>query len=118
MTPVPFGGWLFPMNKSTSSRRAIAELEKAVSLREEGTLSRGLLANAYALAGETGRASSVLNQLKELSRKRYVSPVDIAIVGFSNYQSQSLTTTFRSTVLGSAATCEPCEIGCDIQRSY
>ena len=33
--------------------KAIAELEKAVSFQEEGTLSRGLLANAYALAGET-----------------------------------------------------------------
>jgi TolB-like protein/DNA-binding winged helix-turn-helix (wHTH) protein/Tfp pilus assembly protein PilF len=59
---------------------AIAELEKAVILSGTGTLSRGLLANAYALVGETGKAMSVLNELKELSRKRYVSPVDMAIV--------------------------------------
>jgi TolB-like protein/DNA-binding winged helix-turn-helix (wHTH) protein/Tfp pilus assembly protein PilF len=36
---------------------AVAELEKAVILSGEGTLSRGLLANAYALAGETGKYS-------------------------------------------------------------
>ena len=60
--------------------KAVTELEKAVSLSGEGTLSRGLLANAYALAGETGKALTVLAELKELSRKRYVSPVDFAVV--------------------------------------
>jgi hypothetical protein len=59
---------------------AIAELEKAVILSGTGTLSRGLLAHAYALAGETSKALSVLDELKELSKKRYVSPVDMAIV--------------------------------------
>jgi tetratricopeptide (TPR) repeat protein len=59
---------------------AIAELEKAVILSGTGTLSRGLLADAYALAGEIGRALGVLDELKELSKKRYVSPVDMAIV--------------------------------------
>jgi TolB-like protein/DNA-binding winged helix-turn-helix (wHTH) protein/Flp pilus assembly protein TadD len=59
---------------------AIAELEKAVIFSGEGTLSRGLLANAYALAGDTGKASVVLGELKEMSKKKYVSPVDLAIV--------------------------------------
>jgi TolB-like protein/DNA-binding winged helix-turn-helix (wHTH) protein/Tfp pilus assembly protein PilF len=60
--------------------KAIVELEKAVILSGEGTLSRGLLANAYALVGETGKALSILGELKKRSRKRYVSPVDLAIV--------------------------------------
>ncbi len=60
--------------------KAIVELEKAVILSGEGTLSRGLLANAYALAGETNKALSILGELKKFSRKRYVSPLDMAIV--------------------------------------
>ena len=59
---------------------ALVELERAVKLSGTGTLSRGLLANAYALAGEKEKALSVLGELKALSKKRYVSPVDMAIV--------------------------------------
>ena len=59
---------------------AIAELEKAVIFSGEGTLSRGLLGNAYAAAGDTRKAWVVLGELKEMSRERYVSPVDLAII--------------------------------------
>jgi TolB-like protein/DNA-binding winged helix-turn-helix (wHTH) protein/Flp pilus assembly protein TadD len=59
---------------------AIVELEKAVILSGTGTLSRGLLGNAYALSGEKKKALSSLEELKKLSKKKYVSPVDIAIV--------------------------------------
>jgi TolB-like protein/DNA-binding winged helix-turn-helix (wHTH) protein len=59
---------------------AIVELEKAVSLSGPGTLSRALLANAYALAGQTAKASAILDGLKDLSTKKYVSPVDMAVV--------------------------------------
>ena len=59
---------------------AIVELEKAVTLSGAGTLSRGLLADAYALAGETGKAWAILDELKELYKYRYVSPVDMAVV--------------------------------------
>ena len=71
---------------------AIVELEKAVVLSGAGTLSRALLANAYAVAGETGKALRVLDELKELSRKRYVSPVDMAVVytGLGDHKSAFL----------------------------
>jgi tetratricopeptide (TPR) repeat protein len=59
---------------------AIAELEKAVILSGGGSLSRALLGNAYARAGETLKAKTVLRELNEMSRERYVSPIDLAIV--------------------------------------
>jgi TolB-like protein/tetratricopeptide (TPR) repeat protein len=58
---------------------AIARLEKAVSISDE-TLFRAELANAYASAGETAKALNILAQLKALSKQRYVSPVDMAVV--------------------------------------
>jgi tetratricopeptide (TPR) repeat protein len=59
---------------------AIAELEKAVSLSNGGTLYRAALAHAYALSGERAKALSVVGELKELSNRGYVSPLDIAVV--------------------------------------
>jgi len=58
---------------------AIAELKEAVSISDT-PLYRGLLANAYALAGERAKALSALDELKALSLQRYVSPLDIAVV--------------------------------------
>ncbi len=58
---------------------AIRELEKAVSL-SDGPIYRALLANAYASAGQRGKALDILEQLKALSKQRYVSPIDMAVV--------------------------------------
>jgi TolB-like protein/Tfp pilus assembly protein PilF len=58
---------------------AIAKLEKAVSL-SDGSFYRALLARAYALAGDTTKALNILDELKALSQRRYVSPFDIAVV--------------------------------------
>jgi len=38
------------------------------------------LAHAYALAGEVGKATQVLQKLQKLSRKRYIAPYSIAVV--------------------------------------
>ena len=38
------------------------------------------MANAYALFGKPGKALTVLAELKELSKKRYVSPVDFSVI--------------------------------------
>lgn len=59
---------------------AIAELERAVSLSRGGTIYRALLAHAYALAGEGTKALSILHELMVLSKQKYVSPLDIAVV--------------------------------------
>jgi tetratricopeptide (TPR) repeat protein len=58
---------------------AIMKLEKAVSL-SDGPIYRALLANAYASAGQRGKALDILKQLKALSKQRYVSPIDMAVV--------------------------------------
>jgi tetratricopeptide (TPR) repeat protein len=58
---------------------AIMKLEKAVSL-SDGPIYRALLANAYASAGQRGKALDILEQLKALSKQRYVSPIDMAVV--------------------------------------
>jgi hypothetical protein len=39
-----------------------------------------MLANGYALAGNREKALTILDELKTLSRQKYVSPVDMAIV--------------------------------------
>jgi TolB-like protein/Tfp pilus assembly protein PilF len=60
---------------------AIAGLEKVVSI--VGTPNhRALLGRAYALAGETSKACNILDELKALSQRRYVSPFDFAVVHF------------------------------------
>ena len=38
------------------------------------------LAQTYALAGETEQARSILEKLQSLSRERYVSPYDLAMI--------------------------------------
>ena len=58
---------------------AIAKLKKAVSL-SGAPLFRALMANAYALAGERSKALNVLDELKVLSKRGYVSPLDFAVV--------------------------------------
>jgi len=58
---------------------AIVKLEKAVSL-SDGPIYRAQLANAYASAGQRGKALDILEQLKALSKQRYVSPIDMAVV--------------------------------------
>ncbi len=59
---------------------AIAELERAVKSSGGGTIYRALLAHAYAQAGERTKALSILHELKALSKQRYVSPLDIAVI--------------------------------------
>jgi TolB-like protein/Flp pilus assembly protein TadD len=58
---------------------AITKLKKAVSL-SHAPLYRALLGHAFALSGERAKALSVLDELRALSKQRYVSPLDIAIV--------------------------------------
>ena len=59
----------------------IATLERAVAI-SIGPHYKSLLGRACALAGDRSRALNILDQLKELSQRRYVSPFDIAVVYF------------------------------------
>jgi TolB-like protein/Tfp pilus assembly protein PilF len=78
----PEGHWFlaFPHEQRHELPEAIAELEKAVNLSGGGAPYLALLGRAYALAGERTKASSVLDELRTLSDKRYVSPLDFAVV--------------------------------------
>jgi tetratricopeptide (TPR) repeat protein len=59
---------------------AISELEQAVRLSGGIPLYRALLGHAYALAGERTKALGILDELTSLSRQRYASPLDFAVV--------------------------------------
>jgi TolB-like protein/Flp pilus assembly protein TadD len=58
---------------------AIAELQKARSLSSEPE-SLSLLGYTYAVAGQRSKARKALNQLKQLSRQRYIKPAFIALI--------------------------------------
>ena len=59
---------------------AIAEMEKAHSLDNNNAWITGYLGYVYAAAGKKAEAQKVLDELKELSKQRWVSPFNIAIV--------------------------------------
>ncbi|MGI9068544.1 MAG: tetratricopeptide repeat protein [Pyrinomonadaceae bacterium] len=64
------------------SKEALAELQKARAL-EDAPERRGrfaLLAYAYAITGKKAEAVKMLNELKELSKERYISPYNFAII--------------------------------------
>jgi DNA-binding winged helix-turn-helix (wHTH) protein/TolB-like protein/Tfp pilus assembly protein PilF len=54
---------------------AIAEYQKMIPGRRLGALGR-----VYALSGKTREAQKVLDELKEQSKKRFVSPVGMAVI--------------------------------------
>jgi eukaryotic-like serine/threonine-protein kinase len=58
---------------------AIRELELADSLSPHTMRNMALLGDAYALAGRRAEARKLLEELTSLSRKRYISPVYMAI---------------------------------------
>jgi TolB-like protein/DNA-binding winged helix-turn-helix (wHTH) protein/Tfp pilus assembly protein PilF len=59
---------------------AIAEFQKAATLSPNVTDYKGGLGYAYARAGKRAEARKVLNELKERSRRRYVSWFYIAVI--------------------------------------
>jgi TolB-like protein/DNA-binding winged helix-turn-helix (wHTH) protein len=67
---------------------AIAALTKGLVLNE-GPLLRGYLGYVYAQAGHKEKALAILNELIALSRQRFVSPVDYALIhaGFGDADS-------------------------------
>jgi len=59
---------------------AITELQKAVIRSPHDTLTLANLVGAYVLAGKRAEARRMLNQLLALTKERYVSPYDLAIL--------------------------------------
>jgi serine/threonine-protein kinase len=63
-----------------SYKDAIEELQQGISASGGITVMTGALGHTYAVSGNRDKALTVLNELKELSKRRYVSPYSIAIV--------------------------------------
>jgi eukaryotic-like serine/threonine-protein kinase len=61
-------------------REAIADLQKAVELSGGNTGALAVLGYAYAVAGERSKADQVLQELTNLAKHRYISPMDMAYV--------------------------------------
>lgn len=59
---------------------AVAELDKARTLSKDNPLVIAALGHAYALSGSRKRAQELLAELKQLSKKRYVSAYDMAVI--------------------------------------
>jgi TolB-like protein/Tfp pilus assembly protein PilF len=60
--------------------KAISHLEKGTSLTGGSAYALAQLAHGYARAGRKNDALEILQQLRELSQRRYVSPYDIAMI--------------------------------------
>jgi len=61
-------------------REAIATFEKGMSQGERHPKLLASLGHTYALAGERKRANKVLDELREMSKRRYISPYLFAVV--------------------------------------
>ncbi|HEY1469235.1 MAG TPA: tetratricopeptide repeat protein [Candidatus Acidoferrum sp.] len=59
---------------------AIAEFRKGFALSGGGTVHLAHMGHAYAVADEKHKAEEVLHELKNLSRRRYVSGLEVALV--------------------------------------
>lgn len=59
---------------------AIEEIQKAIRLSNGDIRARATLGHAYAVAGKRAEAMQVIDELKQLSKQRYVSPYFVAVV--------------------------------------
>jgi tetratricopeptide (TPR) repeat protein len=59
---------------------AIALYQKAINLSGRTTGILGMLGHAYAASGRRGEALKILAELNEMSKHKYVSPFDLAVL--------------------------------------
>jgi tetratricopeptide (TPR) repeat protein len=73
--------WFFALvlEQKGELREAIAKLERAVSL-SRAPHYKALLGRACALADDRAKAIQILDDLKAMSQRRYISPFDLAVV--------------------------------------
>jgi eukaryotic-like serine/threonine-protein kinase len=77
-----FAHWLLGLAYANTSmfEQAIAESQKAVELSGHGPGAVGGLGYAYAASGRRDEAQQILGELKELAKRRYVSPFSVAAI--------------------------------------
>ena len=61
-------------------KEAIAEFQRAITISGDDLRIVALLGHAYALSGQRNKARRVLGELKEQSKRSYLSPYNIAII--------------------------------------
>ena len=69
-------GWAYEQEKLYDE--AISEYQKAIALERANTAMAENLARGYAAAGKRTEALTIISNLRELSKQRYVSPVGMA----------------------------------------
>jgi len=76
------GHWLLglPYEQKAMYREAIAELQGALELSKGSPYMLGALGHTYALSGNRQRARQAVADLQELSKRRYVSPFETALI--------------------------------------
>jgi len=73
--------WLgLPYEQKAMYREAIAEFQKGLELSGGNPSMLGDLGHVYAVAGNRDKARQALARLQEMSKRRYVSAFDIAII--------------------------------------
>jgi serine/threonine-protein kinase len=72
------GWWTYP--EMGKFEEAVIEAQKAIELTRGSSIARASLGYAYAMAGKVEEAKRVLGELREISKKAYVSPVAVAVV--------------------------------------
>ena len=58
--------------------KAIDEFRKAITLSQDSPLMKAALGHAYAKTKKTDEANKILDELNELSKHAYVSPLEMA----------------------------------------
>jgi len=78
----PFPHWILArcLDAQNELREAVAESEKAVGLSAGTQMFVSQLGYAHAKIGDAAKARQVIGQLLDLSREKYVSPYDIALI--------------------------------------
>jgi TolB-like protein len=69
-----------PLSQKGMHEEAIAEIKQSVQLSGGNPLMMAGLAHAYAAAGREREARRMLDQLRDISKKRYVSSYHIALI--------------------------------------
>lgn len=83
---------------------AIAEFQRAATKPDGPPMYLAALGHAYGISGRRGKAQKLLGQLQRLSRRRYVSPYEFALVytglGWKDQALEWLHTACRQNAIG------------------